>query len=117
MRHDLRPLLRDIDLAAADIETFVLGLTEGEYESSPLVKAAVERKFTVMGEALVRIRQAFPEVIQQIAEARDIIGFRNVVIHGYDSINDSSVWGSIHNDLPHLRRTVQRMLAELSKPG
>jgi len=24
MRHDLRPLLRDIDLAAADIETFVL---------------------------------------------------------------------------------------------
>ena len=47
MRHDLRPLLRDIDLAAADHETFVLGLTEGGYESSPLVKAAVERKFTV----------------------------------------------------------------------
>ena len=53
MRHDLRPLLRDIDLAAADHETFVLGLTEGGYESSPLVKAAVERKFTVIGEALV----------------------------------------------------------------
>lgn len=113
MQRDVKLLLLDIDLAAADIQRFAEGISEEEYESDSMVRAAVERKFTVIGEALVRIGRIAPALLERVDEARDIIGFRHVLTHGYEAVDDSSVWGTIQQDLPHLRATVQQLLVEL----
>lgn len=75
--------------------------------TSPMVQSAIERQFEVMGEAASRVsvpfRQAHPEI-----PWRTIIGFRNVLIHGYDGVDPERVWAavSVHlrQALPELRR-------------
>jgi uncharacterized protein with HEPN domain len=43
-----------------------------------------------------------------------IVGFRNRIIHGYDSIDDATVWGVIEGHLPALLKQVQNLLGEIS---
>jgi uncharacterized protein with HEPN domain len=42
-----------------------------------------------------------------------VIGFRNVVIHGYDEIDHAGVWRVIEIDLVPLRDRVAALLTEL----
>ena len=43
------------------------------------------------------------------------MGFRNVLIHGYDRIDDAGVWRVIKGDLPLLRTRVAALLTELGE--
>ena len=63
-----------------------------------------------MGEALSRIKRGDPEFLDQIRNYRDIISFRNILIHGYDSIDDQIVWGIIKEDLNELIEDVEKLL-------
>ncbi len=47
-----------------------------------------EREFEIIGEALNRIKKAEPELLEHVSEYHRIIGFRNVVAHGYDIIDE-----------------------------
>ncbi len=110
MKVELRAHLHDIFQAAQSIRGFVAGRTFKEYAADELLRSAVERKFEVMGEALNRIRRDEPEVLQQIRDHRDIISFRNILIHGYDAIDDRIVWGVITEDLERLIEDVARLI-------
>ncbi len=39
-----------------------------------------------------------------------IIGFRNILIHGYDTVDDTIVWGAISGHLPTLISEIQELL-------
>ncbi len=78
-----------------------------DYCKSELIKAAVERKFAVIGEALVRLRDEYPSLLEQISDTEKIIGFRNVLVHGYDMIDDATVWSAIESNLPVLLEEVR----------
>jgi uncharacterized protein with HEPN domain len=39
---------------------------------------------------------------QRIPEYRKIIGFRNLVAHGYDTIDDAALWDLAQNHVPLL---------------
>lgn len=41
---------------------------------------------------------------------KDIIGFRNILIHNYDGIDDAMVWAIIKEDLQSLKIEVSRRL-------
>ena len=56
------------------------------------VTAAVERKLEVIGEALNQLSKRSPELAQRVPHWREIIGFRNVLIHGYATIDHARVW-------------------------
>ena len=73
-------------------------------------RAAVERKFEVMGEACTRLRDRFPDVFEEVSDARQMISFRNRLIHGYDSVDDAIVWDIIMRKLPVLGRQVDDLL-------
>ncbi|MBW8040138.1 MAG: DUF86 domain-containing protein [Planctomycetes bacterium] len=45
------------------------------------------------------------------AEHRRIIGFRNILIHGYDNIDEAIVWQAVTNHLPILIREVKEILS------
>jgi len=51
-------------------------------------------------------------LLDNISEHERIIGFRNVIIHGYDAIDVDIVWDAIKNHLPKLKQQVQRLLNE-----
>lgn len=52
----------------------------------------------------------------QIMSYRQIIGFRNVLVHGYDTIDDQIVWRVVEQDLPILRQQAETLLAGLGPP-
>jgi uncharacterized protein with HEPN domain len=102
MQHDADKLVYDALTAAQDILQFVEGLLFDQYREDKLVKAAVERKFEIIGEALNRLVKTAPETAGAIREVGKIIAFRNLVIHGYDVVSDPIVWDVIENKLPLL---------------
>ena len=106
MKHDAKAYLHDIQEAGGHILEFTKGMSEEDYRRSELVKAAVERKFFVIGEALVRIRKEYPALLGRISDPEKIIGLRNVLGHGYDIIDDATIWSAIENNLQTLLEEV-----------
>ena len=86
------------------------------YADNPLVRSAVERQFEIIGEALNQLSKVAPNIAHRIPHIRDIIGFRNVLIHGYAAIDDARVWHIAQTSLPGLRDAVSALLAELEPP-
>ena len=74
-----------------------------------MLRSAVERKFEVMGEALNRIKRDEPEVLSHIRDQRNIISFRNILVHGYDTIDNRIVWDVITDDLSNLIEDVDKL--------
>jgi uncharacterized protein with HEPN domain len=109
MQHDVEKYVLDILTAAKDIQQFVGTMSFKEYHGNKLVKAAVERKFEVIGEALGRIARVAPDTAAAIREYEKIIAFRNIVIHGYDVVSDPIVWDVIENKLPALIEDVEQL--------
>jgi uncharacterized protein with HEPN domain len=103
MKDDALANLHDIIAAGQEIKGFVANRSFEGYKSDSMLRSAVERKFEIMGEALTRIRKIDPDLLTKIRDHRDIISFRNILIHGYDTIDDRIVWGVIEEDLDNLR--------------
>jgi uncharacterized protein with HEPN domain len=110
MRLEARKYLFDIRLAADSISVFCAGKSFEQYRSDELFRAAVERKFGIIGEALARLTKEDPEIAARIPEHRRIIAFRNIIVHGYASVDDRIVWGVIEADLPALRAALGQLL-------
>lgn len=85
MRSD-RLYLVDIIEAADAIAAFISGVDAEHFPNNDLVRSAVLHKLTVIGEATARIsmplRARFPET-----PWADIVGFRNIAVHAYFSVD------------------------------
>ena len=77
-------------------------------------QAAVEREFEIIGEAMTRLRREFPEVAAQVPELREVIDFRNLLSHGYDSIDLRVVWSLAQHELPAFVSALRRIVAGLA---
>jgi uncharacterized protein with HEPN domain len=116
MPHSAPVLLEDVRHAAKRIMEVTSGRTVTDYGSDDFLRAAVERWFIVIGEALGRLDKVDPAILAQISDHRKIIGFRNVLVHGYDAIDDAIVWQTIQHYLPILRQEVEQLLIKPSPP-
>ncbi len=74
------------------IATFVDGKDWVDYADDAMLRSAVERQFEIVGEALNRLSRVDPDVAAQIDDLPRIVAFRNVLIHGYATIDDTIVW-------------------------
>ena len=103
-------LLEDIRDAAAFIREAVQGKTLDHYHADRILRQAIERNFEIIGEAMKRLAEHDPESARRIGEFRQIIAFRNVLIHGYDLVDHALVWSTIESQLPELLRDVSALL-------
>jgi uncharacterized protein with HEPN domain len=110
MVHDPKAYLFDIKQACDEIANFTRGMGYEEYSSNPMVKAAVERKFLMIGEALMRLKRENQELFKEITDHEKIIGFRNILVHGYDIIDDATVWSAVRESMPTPRLQVESLL-------
>ncbi len=113
MRRDVRAYLWDVQSAAEAIERFVAGLDAQTYADSEVVHSAVERKFEIIGEALGQLLRVDPDLALRIPDIRDIVAFRNLLIHGYAVVEHPRVLRIVQASLPGLHATVGTLLAEL----
>ena len=65
------------------------------------LRRAIERNLEIIGEAMNRILKLDPHF--QIENTKRIIGLRNQIIQGYDTISDENIWGILINHLPQLK--------------
>lgn len=116
MDRDARSYLWDIQKAADAIVTFIAGLDGQTFAESELVHSAVERKFEIIGEALGQLAKLDPGLARRIPDVRGIIAFRNILIHGYATVELDRVWQTVELSLPGLRAAVALLLDELGPP-
>lgn len=112
MQLELNKLLIDIRTALLEIQEFTDGMNLTSYRADSKCKAAVERKFEIIGEACTRMRDRFPDTFENMANGHHIIGFRNRLIHGYDSVDDGIVWDVLQTKLLDLLKDVEALLAK-----
>jgi uncharacterized protein with HEPN domain len=110
-------LLDDIRDAGTFIRQATDGKTLDDYRVNRLLRQAVERNFEIIGEAVRRLAEHDPATAARIGECPQIISFRNLLIHGYDLIDDQLVWQVIQSDLPILIDSVQKLLNEQDAAG
>jgi uncharacterized protein with HEPN domain len=79
--------LYDVKIAIDEIDSYFETEPRNfdNYKKNSLLKRAIERNF-------------------------EIIGLRNQIIHGYDSISDENIWGIITNYLPKLKSEINTMI-------
>ena len=87
MRRDVLKLLEDVRVAATSIQDYTQGLTEAGYLAGKPIRRAVELEF-------------------------EIIGFRNILAHGYDAVVDERVWNTVAADIPVLLAAVRALIEE-----
>ena len=94
MPPEIAKFLYDARQACANLQSFVQGKSFSDYLADLLLRSAVERQLMIVGEALMQAGKIEPSLNQSIRDLRQIVGFRNVLVHGYASLNHKTVWGS-----------------------
>ena len=112
MRRDPKSLVWDAREAADVIAGITAEKTFADFDQDILLRSAVERQFEIVGEALAQLARIDAETARRIPDLREIIAFRNVLIHGYALIDRARVWRVVEENLPPLRAALARLLAE-----
>jgi len=110
---DIPSLLQDILEAIGNIKDFTRGITFDMYVGDLKTKHAVERNFSIIGEAVARIDKPFRDKYPSV-DWREVKDFRNIIVHDYFGIDDTIVWEIIHLNLDQLEKDIVVILACIS---
>lgn len=114
MQPEAGKYLYDALKAAESITVFIKGQSFQEYSNNLLLRSAVERQFEVLGEAFNKLDASFPEYRQTYPDIGKIIGMRNRIIHGYDSVDHAIIWDATRSHLPALLSWLKQL--DLTQP-
>jgi uncharacterized protein with HEPN domain len=92
MQPEAKALLWDASRAVELVRSFVAERSWDDYKADAMLRSAVERQFEILGEALNRLSRVDPAAAARIADLPRIVAFRNVLVHGYATIDDAIVW-------------------------
>jgi uncharacterized protein with HEPN domain len=87
---EVAKLFLDMPRAAERIGRFAAHKRFEDYLKDDMLRSAIERQFEIIGEAMTRLVKLDRTVAEKITDYRKIAGFRNALIHGYDSIDDET---------------------------
>ena len=110
MQLESRTILEDVRVAASCIFDFTTGVSFDDYTGDRMLQSAVERQFEIIGEALKRLSKIDTQTSSLIENYKRIISFRNILIHGYDVVDNAVVWDIVKQDLPKLYEQVLELL-------
>lgn len=110
MKLEINTWLYDILQSIEEIESYYADKPKRfeDYLSDKKTQRAVERNIEIIGEAVNRILKVDSEF--KLENAHKIIGARNRIIHGYDSVSHEVIWSIIINHLPNLQAEVSKII-------
>ncbi len=112
MDNQAKKLLFDVLASGRSIREWSKGRSFSDYMGDRQFRRAVEREFEIIGEALNRLTRADPATASRVESLDRIVGFRNRIIHGYDTVDDATVWGIVEGHLPRLIEEAEGLLRE-----
>ncbi|MGP8215612.1 MAG: DUF86 domain-containing protein [Bacteroidia bacterium] len=102
--------LSDILIAIDFIERFLADTHSFEqYSGDQKTKSAVERQLAIIGEAVGNFMKLNPA--NTLENAKQIVNFRNRIVHAYDSVDDHIVWVIIQKHIPLLKSEVLKKVS------
>lgn len=108
MTEKSKKYLSDILMAIDLIEKFTVDITDfNHYQNDLKTQSAVERQLVIIGEALNKLKKTGPDL--EIENDKQIIGFRNRLVHAYDTIDNSIVWAILNRHLKKLKEEMQAL--------
>lgn len=108
--------LEDIEYYAKAALRFMVGYDLDQYLEDEKTRAAVERVLEICGEAMSNLRKVAPDIADSIPHSRAIIGFRNILAHGYAEIDHKKVYDIAVKHAPELLLAVQSALKAFPDP-
>lgn len=112
MERDAKTYFYSIRQSCQLIRDFTRDADFQKYETDWLIKSAVERQFIIIGEAINRLKQVDENAYRKIPQAEKIIGFRNILVHGYEAISDQFVWEIIQVHLVELEKFCEQEMSD-----
>ena len=110
MTDETKKRLHDALPACRAIRSFTAGLDFAGYAANLLVRSGVECQLEIVGEALNVAADRDAAVAEQLPELRRIVGLRNRIIHGYDTVDDEIVWDIVQTKLAVLEAQLASVL-------
>ncbi|WP_281239593.1 HepT-like ribonuclease domain-containing protein [Flavobacterium praedii] len=108
MTEKSKKYLSDVLMAIHLIREFTFDIIDFNiYDNDRKTQSAVERQLVIIGEALNKLRQTEAEIV--IENDKQIIGFRNRLVHAYGSIDNSIVWAIINRHLENLKNEIENL--------
>lgn len=117
MRPDAAALLWDARRAAQRVREFIADRELPDYRQDVLLRSAVERQFEILGESLNRLSRVDPLVASSIPDLPRMVSFRNILIHGYATVDHAIVWDVAIARLPGTIAVLDALLAEHDVDG
>ena len=109
MTEKSKKYLSDVLIAITLIREFTIDTTDfNTYDKDRKTQSAVERQLVIIGEALNKLRLIEDEFV--IKNGNQIIGFRNRLVHAYDSLDNSIVWAIVNRHLKPLKLEIEALL-------
>lgn len=106
----------DVQFACRNVLDFVRDATYERFANDLLLRSAIERQLQKMGEALAQLARTDRELAAQVPEHRQIIALRNVLVHGYATLDQHVVWRVVGGDVPALLAAVESLMARMGPP-
>lgn len=108
-QHDDSVRLRHMLDHAREAVQFSARRTRADLDSDRLFELTLTRLVEVIGEAATRVSAATRAQHMAIPWPQ-IVGMRNRLIHGYDTVNRQLLWDTIQQDLPALIAALETIL-------
>ena len=110
MSRDPRLYLEDMRDCCRKVMRYTDGMTKEQLVADEKTFDAVMRNLEITGEAA---RQVPDDLRSRHAEVewRKIVGFRDIAIHAYPTVDEEIVWDIVQHKVPELLQQVERVLA------
>ena len=106
---DYRDYLQDILNAINDLESFVDDITYEQFIEDRKTLNAVVRSIEVIGEASKNIPKTFQAKYKELPW-RQMAGMRDKLIHAYFGIDTETLWKAAKQNIPALKKSIEKML-------
>jgi uncharacterized protein with HEPN domain len=110
-------LLETALLAVRRVPRFLGGRSLSEYLADDLCQSAVERQLEIAGDSLGQLRKLDAVLFARIPEGDVIVAFRNVLAHGYATLNHRRVYEIASKRTAELQSVLEQLLAEMPEQG
>jgi uncharacterized protein with HEPN domain len=78
-----------------------------------MCQSAIERQLEITGDALGQLRKLDSTLFARIPQGHKVVAFRNVLAHGYASLDHDEVYRVAINDAPALLQALEELLKEI----
>jgi len=100
------------------VPRFLAGRTLKAYLADDLCRSAVERQLEIAGDALGQLRKLYPDLFARVPEGALIVAFRNVLAHGYATLDHRRVYDAATQKVNELTQALHALLRDIPEnPG